>query len=91
MVKSAGFTGLEKFTEYFEIEIGKPQGNILLEDGFGEIRIELVNSFHKAHRIISKKYNSIAEDGEWGGSYRNKYDGMHFGLKTSFIQSLTNK
>jgi len=92
MVKDAGFDSLDKFMEYF----GDDEGqlifkNLLLEKGFGETRIELVNSFHKAHRTISKKCNGQAEDGEWGGSYNRKYDGMHFGLKTSFIKALTNK
>ncbi|MGL1886335.1 MAG: M15 family metallopeptidase [Reichenbachiella sp.] len=91
MVKNAGFTGLDKFIEYFEVETGKPQKNSLLLNGFGETRLELVNSFHKAHQTISQKYSSTTENGEWGGSYSYKYDGMHFGLKTSFIKSLTNK
>ena len=92
MVKEAGFAGLKQFVEYF----GKDKGqldfyNILLENGFGELPIELVKSFHKAHQAISLKYNGSSEYGEWGGSYSNKYDGMHFGLKTSFIKALTNK
>ncbi len=92
MVKNAGFTGLDKFIEYFGEKDGRlDYFNILLQNGFGETRIELINSFHKAHRTLSQKYNGMAEDGEWGGLYRSKYDGMHFGLRTSFIKSLTNK
>jgi len=51
----------------------------------------LVESFRKAHQTISLKHNETSEKGEWGGSYSYKYDGMHFGLKTSFIKALTNK
>lgn len=90
MVKSAGFSGLDKFILYF----GKGQldyFNVLLENGFGELPIELVKSFHKAHQVVSLKYNGVSVKGEWGGSYDSKYDGMHFGLRTSFIKSLTNK
>ena len=92
MVKTAGFTGLDKFIEYFGKDKGQLRfNNILLTTGFSEIRIELVNSFYKAHKTISQKYNGKSEDGEWGGSYNGQYDGMHFGLKTSFIKALTNK
>ena len=93
MVKTAGFSGLDKFVEYFGNVNGQlpPFYNILFENGFGELPIELVKSFHKAHRAVSAKYNTSTEDGEWGGSYSYKYDGMHFGLKTSFIKALTNK
>lgn len=91
MVKECGLNDLNDFTTYFGYEKGRTTfKNKLLENGFGESKIELVNSFHKAHQTISKNYN-IEEKGEWGGSYRDKYDGMHFGLKSSFIKALTNK
>ena len=91
MVKNAGFSGLSEFLEYFGKKDGLLYKNKLFEDGFGELPIELVKSFHKAHQTISLKYDNKAEGGEWGGSYSDKYDGMHFGLKTSFIKALTNK
>ncbi len=92
MVKAAGFSSLNEFITYFGKQAGQLRfKNKLLENGFGEMPIDLVKSFHKAHQTISLKYNGSSENGEWGGSYSNKYDGMHFGLKTSFIKSLTNK
>jgi len=93
MVKNAGLVNLNGFITYFGKKEGQlaPFFNVLLEKGFGETRIELVNSFHKAHQEISKKYNDKGENGEWGGNYSRKYDGMHFGLKTSFIKALTSK
>jgi hypothetical protein len=91
MVSNAGFSDLTKFIEYFSNTKNRQNGNILLEYGFGEMRIELVNAFHKAHREIYKKYKGIAGNGEWGGTYNNKYDGMHFGLESGFIKSLTNE
>lgn len=65
--------------------------NVLLENGFGEIPIELVTSFNKAHESVSLKYNGVSEKGEWGGTYNEKFDGMHIGLKSSFIEVLTKK
>jgi hypothetical protein len=63
MAKIAGFSGLDKFVEYFGNKDGLLYKNKLLENGFGELPIELVKSFHKAHRTISAKYNTSAEDG----------------------------
>ena len=91
MVKTSGFSGLDKFVEYFGNKDGILYKNKLLENGFGEIPIQLIKSFHKAHQSVSLKYNGKSENGEWGGAYDSKYDGMHFGLETSFIKSLTNK
>ena len=92
MVINSGFPRLNKFIEYFEKETGRLKyHNVLLLEGFGETRIELLKSFHKAHRSIAQKYGSVAQGAEWGGSYNEKYDGMHFGLKTTFIKTLTNK
>ncbi|MGM0582763.1 MAG: hypothetical protein ACQETL_18960, partial [Bacteroidota bacterium] len=92
MVKNAGFNGLSQFTGYFENEAGRLDFfNILLENGFGELPIELIKSFHKAHKTVSARYRETSEKGEWGGSYSDKYDGMHIGLKSSFIKALTNK
>ena len=92
MVEGCGFPGMSEFIKYFGDENGQLRfKNLLLEKGFGESRIELVKSFHKAHQTISQKYTGVSQDGEWGGSYTYKYDGMHFGLKSSFIKALTNK
>ena len=92
MVKNSGLRNLEGFVEYFGAEEGRlDYHNVLLENGFGEIPIELVKSFNKAHESVSLKYNGVSEKGEWGGTYNEKFDGMHIGLKSSFIKVLTKK
>jgi len=91
MLQRSGLSTVTGFINYYKNNLNKPQGNNLLETGFGEMRVELITSFHKAHREIYKKYQGIETNGEWGGTFNNKYDGMHFGLKTSFIRSLTNE
>ena len=54
--------------------------NILLQDGFCDLEIDLINAFLDADDRI-----------QWGGAFNKKVDGMHFGFTTTAAKSIVNK
>lgn len=89
-IKGGEISDLSDFITFFKSRNKRLYGNKLLEDGFGDCKLELVKSFLKAHKLISKKYLGEEFNAEWGGTYNSKYDGMHFGMSSAFIKAITN-
>jgi len=55
-------------------------GNVLLEDGFCDIELDLVQSFLEADERI-----------QWGGTFSSKIDAMHFGFTSAAAAEIVNK
>jgi len=49
----------------------------LLSDGFCDVEIEIINAFLDADSRI-----------QWGGTFTNKIDAMHFGFKTQYVKDI---
>ena len=55
-------------------------GNVLLQDGFCDLELDLINAFLNADSRI-----------QWGGKFNSKIDGMHFGFTSSAAKEIVNK
>jgi hypothetical protein len=55
-------------------------GNILLQDGFCDMELDLINAFLEADSRI-----------QWGGTFNKKIDGMHFGFTSGAAKDIVNQ
>ena len=55
-------------------------GNVLLQNGFCDLELDLINAFLNADSRI-----------QWGGKFNSKIDGMHFGFTSSAAKAIVNK
>jgi hypothetical protein len=86
LIKNMGFTEIGEFRDYIEEGLSHKTSNILLEDGFCDMELEVYEAFNKAHQEVSKEITGEMMDVEWGGVYRSMIDAMHFSLNQKFIK-----
>ncbi|SDD28409.1 hypothetical protein [Williamwhitmania taraxaci] len=55
-------------------------GNVLLQDGFCGVELDLINAFLDADERI-----------QWGGTFNSKIDAMHFGFTSEAATEIVNK
>lgn len=55
-------------------------GNVLLQDGFCDMELDLINAFLEADPRI-----------QWGGTFNKKIDGMHFGFTAGAAKDIVNQ
>lgn len=55
-------------------------GNVLLQDGFCDLELDLINAFLESDDRI-----------QWGGTFNSKIDAMHFGFTTGAATEIVNK
>ena len=57
--------------------------NVLLDDGFSDVEIEIIEAFEESVKEINKRKKKEGKKEvkfEWGGNYKTKMDAMHFEL-----------